>query len=170
MKTKAVRLYGANDLRLEEFELPQIRENEVLMRVVTDSLCASTYKAVKQGTAHKRVPSDIAEHPVIIGHEFCGKIVEVGAKWKDKYKAGDKYSTNADLTLYAVWKADTYTVTYNANGGTSAKTSDTATYDINFTLTTAQRTGYEFVCWEYNGKEFTSGKWNLTKDITLVAE
>ena len=54
MKTKALRLYGAQDLRLEEFQLPEITEEEVLIRVVSDSVCASTYKAVKQGTAHKR--------------------------------------------------------------------------------------------------------------------
>ena len=71
MKTTAVRMYGANDLRMEEFDLPEINANEVLMEVVTDSLCASTYKAVKQGTAHKRVPPTIAEKPVIIGHEMC---------------------------------------------------------------------------------------------------
>ena len=33
MKTKAVRLYGVNDLRLEEFELPQIKEDEILAAV-----------------------------------------------------------------------------------------------------------------------------------------
>lgn len=32
MKTKAVRMYGTDDLRLEEFELPQIAENEVLVK------------------------------------------------------------------------------------------------------------------------------------------
>lgn len=86
MKTTAVRLYGANDLRIETFELPEITDDEILMRVVTDSQCASTYKAVKQGTAHKRVPPDIAEHPVIIGHEMCGEIVKVGKNvtgWKE---------------------------------------------------------------------------------------
>ena len=62
MKTKAVRLYGVNDIRLEEFELPAITEDEVLIRVVSDSVCASTYKAIKQGSAHKRVPDDIAEN------------------------------------------------------------------------------------------------------------
>ena len=56
MKTTAVRMYGAMDLRLEEFELPEITADEVLLRVVTDSMCTSTYKAVIQGTAHKRVP------------------------------------------------------------------------------------------------------------------
>ena len=59
MKTKAVRLYGELDMRFEEFELPELGADEVLIRVVTDSLCASTYKAVKQGTKHKRVPPDI---------------------------------------------------------------------------------------------------------------
>lgn len=51
----------------------------------------SSYKAASQGAAHKRVPDDVAENPVIIGHEFCGKIVKVGAKWADKFKAGDKF-------------------------------------------------------------------------------
>ncbi|HBG57501.1 MAG TPA: L-sorbose 1-phosphate reductase, partial [Porphyromonadaceae bacterium] len=67
MKTKAVRLYGKKDLRLEEFELPQIKENEILARVVTDSLCMSSYKASSQGTDHKRIPGDVAENPIIIG-------------------------------------------------------------------------------------------------------
>ena len=39
MKTKAVRLYGELDMRVETFELPEIQENEILMRVITDSLC-----------------------------------------------------------------------------------------------------------------------------------
>lgn len=89
MKTDAVRLYGARDLRVERFELPAITEDEVLMRVVADSVCASTYKAVIQGSAHKRVPADVAEHPIIIGHEMCGEIVEVGANLKHQWKVGD---------------------------------------------------------------------------------
>ena len=86
MKTKAVRLHGEMDLRLEEFELPEMKENEILARVISDSLCASTYKAAKQGSAHKRVHDDIAEHPAIVGHEFCGEILKVGAKWENDYK------------------------------------------------------------------------------------
>lgn len=88
MKTTAVRLYGADDLRVESFELPAIRDDEILMKVVSDSVCASTYKAVKQGTAHKRVPADVAENPVVIGHEMCGEIVEVGAALRDQWKEG----------------------------------------------------------------------------------
>ena len=92
MKTKAVRLYGKKDLRLEEFELPQIKEDEILAKVVSDSICMSSYKAASQGSDHKRVPNDVSENPVIIGHEFAGEIVEVGEKYKDKFKPGQKYS------------------------------------------------------------------------------
>ena len=99
MKTKGIRLYGAMDLRLEEFELPEIKEDEILMRVVTDSICASTYKAVKQGTMHKRVPPDIAEKPVIIGHELCGEIVAVGDAHKDTWKVGQRAVIQPALKL-----------------------------------------------------------------------
>ena len=98
MKTKAVRLYGVNDLRLEEFELPQIKEDEILAKVVSDSICMSSYKAAHQGASHKRVPNDVAEHPTIIGHEFAGEIVEVGAKWQGEFKPGDKFSIQPALT------------------------------------------------------------------------
>ena len=99
MKTTAVRLYGARDLRVEEFELPAITEDEVLLRIVTDSLCTSTYKAVIQGTAHKRVPPDIAENPIIIGHEMCGEILEVGDNLKDKWSVGQKIVIQPALKL-----------------------------------------------------------------------
>ncbi len=92
MKTRAVRLYGKKDLRVEEFTLPPIKEDEILAKVVTDSLCMSTYKAATQGPDHKRVPDDVANNPVIVGHEFSGDLVQVGAKWAHKFKAGDKFS------------------------------------------------------------------------------
>ena len=99
MKTKAVRLYGQNDIRLEEFDLPAITEEEVLIKVVSDSVCASTYKAVKQGTAHKRVPPDVAERPIIIGHEMCGEILQVGETLKDQWKVGQKIVIQPALKL-----------------------------------------------------------------------
>ena len=56
MKTKALRLYGASDLRLEEFELPEIKDDEILAEVISDSICMSTYKCAILGEKHKRVP------------------------------------------------------------------------------------------------------------------
>lgn len=97
MKSKAVRLYAANDLRLEEFDLPEIKEDEILVKVITDSICMSTYKAAIQGTKHKRVPPDIDKNPIIIGHEFAGVIVEVGDKWKHQFKAGEKFAIQPAL-------------------------------------------------------------------------
>ena len=99
MKTKAIRLHGAMDMRFEEFELPELGAEEVLIKVVTDSLCASTYKAVKQGVNHKRVPPDIAEKPIIIGHELCGEIVEVGSAITDKWKVGQRIVIQPALKL-----------------------------------------------------------------------
>ncbi len=97
MKTKAVRMYGKEDLRLEEFDLPAIAPDEILAEVVSDSICMSTWKAAEQGTDHKRVPKDIAEHPVIVGHEFCGRILEVGEKWKGKFEPGRKFAIQPAL-------------------------------------------------------------------------
>ena len=97
MKTKAVRFYGKCDLRLEEFELPAIKDDEILAHVISDSLCMSSYKAAIQGSDHKRVNKDINRNPVIIGHELCGEILEVGAKWKHRYKSGSRFCIQAAI-------------------------------------------------------------------------
>lgn len=92
MKTRAVRLYGVDDIRLDEFELPEIQDDEILVKVVSDSICMSTWKTVKQGARHKRVPNDVYDNPIIIGHEFAGDIVKVGKKWQDQFKPGQKFA------------------------------------------------------------------------------
>ena len=97
MKTKAVRMYGKEDLRLEEFELPQIKDDEILVKVMSDSICMSTYKLAEQGKKHKRAPQNIDTNPIIIGHEFAGVIVEVGEKWKDQFKPGQKFAQQPAL-------------------------------------------------------------------------
>ncbi|MBR4962116.1 MAG: zinc-binding dehydrogenase [Clostridia bacterium] len=112
MKTKAVRLYGKMDLRLEEFELPEIKDDEILACVISDSICMSSYKAASQGADHKRVPNDVAENPVIIGHEFCGKLVKVGAKWADQFKEGDKFVIQPALNYKGSLAAPGYSYQY----------------------------------------------------------
>ncbi len=97
MKSRGVRLYGKGDLRLEEFELPAIKGNEILAKVISDSICMSSHKAALQGYDHKRIPDDISENPIIIGHEFAGELIEVGAKWKDDFTPGDKFSIQPAL-------------------------------------------------------------------------
>jgi threonine dehydrogenase-like Zn-dependent dehydrogenase len=119
MKTKAVRLYGKQDLRLEEFELPAIKDGEILARITSDSICMSSYKAAMQGPDHKRVPKDVADNPVIIGHEFCGEIVEVGRRWADQFKAGDRFAIQPAINDPAnVYAAPGYTFQYIGGAAT----------------------------------------------------
>ncbi len=108
LKTKAVRIYGVKDLRLEEFELPAMGEDEIQARIVTDSLCMSTYKVANQGAKHKKLPDDLAQNPVIMGHEFCGIIEAVGKKWQHLYQPGDKFVAQPNLG-----RADTFSLGYS---------------------------------------------------------
>ncbi|MDW2799448.1 zinc-binding dehydrogenase [Clostridium boliviensis] len=115
MKTKAVRMYGTDDLRLEEFELPQIKEDEILVKILSDSICMSTYKLVKQGKKHKRAPQNMDTNPVIVGHECSGLIVEVGNKWKDQFQPGQKFSLQPALNYMG--KLDSPGYSYEFCGG-----------------------------------------------------
>lgn len=108
MNTKAVRIYGVKDLRLEEFELPTMKDDEIEARIVTDSLCMSTYKVSNQGEKHKKLPNDLKNHPVIMGHEFCGVITKVGEKWKHLYKPGDCFVAQPNLG-----RVDTFSLGYS---------------------------------------------------------
>jgi threonine dehydrogenase-like Zn-dependent dehydrogenase len=91
MRTTGLRIYGKRDLRLETFDLPKINDDEVLVKIVTDSLCMSSYKAAIRGSDHKRVPDNVEESPVVLGHEFCGEIIEVGANQKGRFKQGQRF-------------------------------------------------------------------------------
>lgn len=105
-------MYGKKDLRLEEFELPPIGDDEILAHIVSDSICMSSYKASVQGSDHKRVPSNIAEKPVMIGHEFCGEIVEVGKKWRDRFSTGTRFSIQPALNYKGSLDAPGYSYRY----------------------------------------------------------
>ncbi len=115
MKTKAVRIYGKKDLRLEEFELPAMKDDEILAEVISDSICMSSYKAAMQGADHKRVPDDIHINPTMIGHEFAGVILEVGKKWKNKFRAGQKFSIQPAMNHMGTLNAPGYS--YRFIGG-----------------------------------------------------
>lgn len=118
--------------------------------------------------------------PVRTGYTFLGwswSSSATSATWS----AGGSYTTNASDTLYAVWKANTYTVYFNSNGGNSGSvTGLTKTYDKALTLpTSAQsptRKNYTFLGWSTSSSA-TSATWtagssysvNITADTTLYA-
>lgn len=112
MENLAVRLHDKNKISLDKFQLPKIKENEILAHIVTDSICMSTYKAIIQGKEHKRVPNNIDTNPVIIGHEFCGEILEVGSKWQEKYKAGERFVIQPALNYNGSLDAPGYSYEY----------------------------------------------------------
>lgn len=77
-------------------------------------------------------------------------------KWNTKsdgsgtsYYPGGTYSSNSGATLYAIWTPNTYTVSYNLNGGTGSISNQTKIHDQTLTLTSTKpsRTNYEFVGW-----------------------
>ncbi len=99
MKTKAALLYGKKDIRVEEIQLPPIGPEELLVKIISNSLCMSTLKCATLGSEHKRVPEDIATKPVIVGHEFSSFVIEVGDSLKDRYKVNDKILLQPALGL-----------------------------------------------------------------------
>lgn len=92
------------------------------------------------------------------------------------YSSGSLYSANADITLYAVWKAETYTVTYNANGGSGAPSAQTKTHGVNLTLsgTKPTRSNYDFLGWSTSSSATTAsyssgGTFTVNANTTLYA-
>ena len=85
--------------------------------------------------------------PTRTGHTFQGWSTANDSTVE--YAAGATYSANASVTLYAVWKADTHKVTFNANGGSGAPATQTKTYGTILKLSTTKptRTNYTFKGW-----------------------
>lgn len=89
--------------------------------------------------------------PTKTGHTFQGwALTKADADAGDwYYQPGGSCGRNENLTLYAVWKANTYAVNYNANGGTGAPAKQTKTYGVTLKLsgTKPTRTNYNFLGW-----------------------
>ena len=88
MRVKMASLYGKKDIRIRETELPDLRDDEILIKVMSNGICFSTYKAAMKGEEHLRVPENVHETPVVTGHEMAGIIEKVGEKWKGQYQEG----------------------------------------------------------------------------------
>jgi len=88
--------------------------------------------------------------PTKTSHTFLGWSEDKNATTAT-YAAGATYKKEGNTTLYAVWKANTYTITYNANGGSGAPSGQSYTYassgTINLSSTIPTRTGYTFLGW-----------------------
>ena len=92
------------------------------------------------------------------------------------YTAGATCGKDENLTLYAVWQANTYTVSYNANGGTGAPGNQTKTHGTDLTLSSAKptRENYNFLGWGVSASSTTvsyaaGGKYTTNAPATLYA-
>ena len=77
----AARLYGANDLRVENIPVPEIGDDEILVKVRKAALCGTDIRMYQNGAE-----AASETRPLIIGHEFSGAIAEVGknvTEWKE---------------------------------------------------------------------------------------
>jgi threonine dehydrogenase-like Zn-dependent dehydrogenase len=101
--TRAARIHGRGKVAVSEFELPELEPGELLLRVVSSSMCLSTYKALSLGEEHKRVPAGLSETPVMTGHEFAGVLEEVGADLTDDYSVGQRVAVLPTMTLAGGW-------------------------------------------------------------------
>ena len=113
------------------------------------------------------------DEPTREGYDFLGWAEDSNANIAD-YSKGGWYTNNAATTLYAVWDAHKYTVSYDANGGTGAPSAQTKTYGTNLVLSTVipTKTGYDFVGWASNknaaNKDYSSGGIYTTEDDTTL--
>lgn len=115
--------------------------------------------------------------PTRTGYTFLGWSQSSTASTAS-YQPGQTWSeTNANnYTLYAVWKINTWTVKYDANGGSGAPASQTKTYGQTLKITTSKptRTDYNFIGWGTSPDSTTvayeaGGSYINDADITLYA-
>jgi uncharacterized repeat protein (TIGR02543 family) len=89
--------------------------------------------------------------------------------------AGQSYTVTSNITFYAIWAGNTYTVTYNANGGSVGTASASVQYPGSVTLPTPTRSGYTFNGWytASSGGSFignAGSSYSPTSNITIYAQ
>ncbi|CAH0536043.1 zinc-binding dehydrogenase [Vibrio marisflavi] len=115
VQTTAAVICGEKDVQLRTFELPEISDDELLVKNISNSICLSTYKAALLGSNHKRVPEDIAETPVMTGHEYAGVIIKVGKNLTDKFQPGQSFVLQPAMGLPSGYSAGYSYETFGGN-------------------------------------------------------
>src|SRR5690606_23644140 len=126
-----------------------------------------------QSSTHSNPLTYTIETDTIILLDPTNRIGYTFAGWYTQLTLGQRVyeiDTNSadDLTLFARWTANSYTIEFDVDGGMPISDM-TVTYGQSFTLPNAQKLGFTFAGWELDGNIFTSGIWNLDENIFLVA-
>lgn len=99
MRSDAAVIHGQDQVTVTTLDLPEIGREELLLRVVSSSMCLSTSKALALGPRHKRVPETVSEVPVMTGHEFAGVIEEVGGDLVGQFAVGQSVAVQPAMGL-----------------------------------------------------------------------
>jgi len=98
---KAALYHGPHDVRVEEIEKPRPIEGEVLLKVTRSGMCGTDASEWKAGPLifplHKPHPTSGLVGPMVMGHEFIGEVVEVGAS-VDNFEVGDRVASGAGIS------------------------------------------------------------------------
>ena len=105
--------FGEND-QPSVLPLPEIADDELLVKINAVGLCFSDVKLIRAGEEHPRVKSkNLKEDPVIPGHEAIMTVAKVGSKLAGQYKVGQRYIIQADIYVKGV----NWAYGYALNGG-----------------------------------------------------
>ena len=145
---------GTVTIKLHDSDTDEILATSIVHVTVT----APTYTVTYNANGGSGAPGNQTKYynttltlsstkPTRSGHTFLGWSSSSSAT-SASYSAGSSYSSNADLTLYAVWKKNlTYTLSYNANGGSGAPSSQTGASSYTISSTEPIKSGYTFLGW-----------------------
>ena len=132
--------------------------------------------AMNGGTNSNKNPNSYNSHdsftlsePTKKGYTFLGWTFE--GQTSPTKNVSVVVGTTGDKTYTANWQANTYTITFDANGGTVSPTAKDVIFDTNVTLPTpTEKTGYTFSGWFVGTKQYTTGTWTTDSNVTLVAK
>ena len=104
-KMKIWKLYGkglenfGRSAMPEEVVIPSFADDQLLVRIDAVGICFSDVKLINAGSDHPRIMGrNLVENPVTPGHEVSLTVVGVGDKLERKYKVGDRFIVQADIT------------------------------------------------------------------------
>lgn len=102
----AARMYGINDLRIEEMPKPKIGAGEILVKVRAAAICGTDVRMLTSGAK-----GTDSSQPLVLGHEFAGDIVEIGSEVTG-YQAGMRVAVAPNMAAVCVIYASAATDIY----------------------------------------------------------
>lgn len=130
-----------------------------------------TYKVTFKQMGEEDVIKEVKEGESLAGNDIPAPKAKTG--YTVTWKAADLEkltNINANVVVEAVLEANTYTITYDAQGG-SCPSTQKVVYDSDIVLATPELAGNKFICWlDADGKTVSNGKWTVASDVTLTAK